>query len=107
MVKLTKCAARQIIKKMKDEDLFGYGLRVAIVGGGLNGFEYTLSFNKYPAESDVVFESNGVKIFVDPTSYVYLQETTIDFVKKEGQEGFILNNPKPFSLLEKDSKESS
>ncbi len=105
MVKLTKCAAKEIIKKMCEEGLLKYGLRVAIVGGGLNGFEYTLSFNEKPSDNDMVFESNGVKIFVDPTSYIYLQGTTIDFVKKENMEGFIFHNPKPVSLLEKESKD--
>lgn len=105
MVRITKSAAKKIIEKMKNEGLLGYGLRVAIVGGGLNGFEYTLSFNNKPSENDLIFESNGVKIFIDPSSYLYLQEVTIDFVEKGKESGFVFHNPKPVSLLEKEFKE--
>jgi len=105
MVRITKSAAKKIIEEMKKENLIGYGLRVAIVGGGINGFEYTLSFNDHPAESDIVFELNGIKVFIDPTSYLYLQEVTIDFVEKENEAGFVFHNPKPVSLIEKEFKE--
>lgn len=105
MIKITKCASKKIIEKMRKENLLGYGLRVAIVGGGINGFEYTLSFSDHPAESDITFESNGVKIFVDPNSYLYLQNVTIDFVEKDSQAGFVFHNPKPISLIEKEVKE--
>lgn len=105
MVKITKSAAKKILEKMKNEDLLGYGLRIAIVGGGLNGFEYTLSFSIAPSKSDFVFESNGVKVFIDPSSFLYLQEVTIDFVEKGEDSGFVFHNPKSVSLLEKEFKE--
>lgn len=102
MIRITKSAARKIREEMKKENLLGYALRVAIVGGGINGFEYTLSFNDNPAESDITFESNGIKIFVDPTSYLYLHEVTIDFIEKGNASGFVFHNSRPVSLVEKE-----
>ncbi len=98
MVRLTQKASMKVKDILKKEKLNGYGLRVAIVGGGLNGFEYTIAFCKEKSGSDLVFDSFGIKIFVDPTSYPYLENTLIDYVKNEKSEGFIFVNPKPLSL---------
>lgn len=104
MINITKCASKKIIEKMKKENLLGYGLRISIVGGGINGFEYTLSFSDHPSESDITFESNGIKIFVDPNSYLYLQNITIDFIERGKEAGFVFHNPKSISLIEKEFK---
>ena len=95
MAKLTENAARQVREMMKRQKLTGYGVRAAIVGGGLNGFEYTLSFCESPSSADRIFESFGVRMYVDPSSYVYLSEVTIDYVRKDGEAGFVFLNPKP------------
>ena len=95
MVKLTETAARQVKDMIKRQKLTGYGVRAAIVGGGLNGFEYTLSFCEEPSPSDHVFESYGIRMYVDPSSYVYLCEVTIDYVRDDGEAGFVFMNPRP------------
>ncbi|MBI2712469.1 MAG: iron-sulfur cluster assembly accessory protein, partial [Bdellovibrio sp.] len=55
-------------------------LRVQVVGGGCSGMSYKLGFdNQPPAGSDKVFEKEGVKVIVDPKSYLYLSGTELDF----------------------------
>jgi iron-sulfur cluster insertion protein len=68
------------------------GLRVRVVGGGCSGFQYQLAFDE-PKPGDEVFEVDGVKVVVDPKSYLYLQGTEIDYVDGLTGAGFTLNNP--------------
>jgi iron-sulfur cluster assembly accessory protein len=100
MVKLTKTAAEMVKRIIQREKLLGYGLRVAIVGGGLNGFEYTLSFCEASSPSDLVFKSEGFFIFVDPTSHLYLDGVTIDYVNNDDGDGFVFLNPRSRSSFE-------
>jgi len=68
------------------------GLRVRVVGGGCSGFQYQLVFDA-PAAGDQVFESDGVKVVVDPKSFLYLTGTEIDYVDGLSGAGFTLKNP--------------
>ncbi len=72
------------------------GLRIFVQGGGCSGFQYGLKIEKEPIENDNIFESNGIKIFVDPISISYVKGAEVDFVEDKG--GFsIKNNPKATS----------
>lgn len=99
MVVLTKNAGEAAKRMIYREKLLGYGLRAAIVGGGLNGFEYTLAFCEGPSPADLVFESEGLFIYVDPASHAYLDGVTIDYVAGEEGRGFVFLNPRSLSLL--------
>jgi iron-sulfur cluster insertion protein len=68
------------------------GLRVRVVGGGCSGFQYQLVFDA-PQAGDQVFESDGVKVVVDPKSFLYLTGTEIDYVDGLTGAGFTLKNP--------------
>lgn len=70
------------------------GLRLFAQGGGCSGLQYGLKIEKEPNQNDVVFESNGIKIFIDPISIRYLDGSEIDFEKNEMMGGgFKINNP--------------
>ncbi len=69
------------------------GLRVAVKGGGCSGLSYALTWDDKPREKDRVFEREGVRIFVDPKSYIYLVGTVIEYEEKLLQAGFKLTNP--------------
>lgn len=99
MVILTRNAGEAAKRMIYREKLLGYGLRVAIVGGGLNGFEYTLAFCDGPSPNDLIFESEGLFIYVDPASHSYLDGVTIDYVAGEEGKGFIFLNPRSVSLF--------
>ncbi len=68
------------------------GLRVRVVGGGCSGFRYQLVFDA-PKAGDQVFEADGVKVVVDPKSFLYLTGTEIDYVDGLTGAGFTLKNP--------------
>ncbi len=93
MIHVTDKAAEQIKSIMRKEGLLDHGLRVAVMGGGCSGMSYKLAFEKEPSQGDKVYEEKGVRIFVDGKSYVFLNETTLDFSDGLNGTGFSFNNP--------------
>ncbi len=82
------------LKKMLDErGTPEAGLRVAIKGGGCSGLQYSLNWDEKPREKDRVFERSGVRVFVDPKSYIYLVGTVVEYEDALLQSGFKLSNP--------------
>ncbi|MCE0493181.1 iron-sulfur cluster assembly protein IscA [Vibrio salinus] len=71
----------------------GLGLRLGVRTTGCSGMAYVLEFVDELNEEDEVFESNGVKVIVDPKSMVYLDGTQLDYVKQGLNEGFEFINP--------------
>ena len=69
------------------------GLRVAVKGGGCSGLTYVLDMVDEPEEDDKVIEDQGMKLFVDRKSYVFLAGTTLDYSGGMNGKGFVFNNP--------------
>jgi iron-sulfur cluster assembly accessory protein len=69
------------------------GLRVSVQPGGCSGFKYGLLIEDQPAEDDLILDSEGFKIFVDPFSAQYLNGVTIDYVSSMQGSGFTFKNP--------------
>ena len=69
------------------------GLRVGVLPGGCSGFQYGLNIEDEPAEDDLVLETNGLRLFVDPFSMQYLGGVEIDYVTTFQGSGFTFNNP--------------
>jgi iron-sulfur cluster assembly accessory protein len=90
---LTPLASEMAKSAMEREGLKDAGLRVAVVGGGCSGFQYSLSFETAARADDTVLEQNGVRLFVDCTSLPYLRGMTIDYVTGLHGAGFKFVNP--------------
>ena len=73
MITITEKAAAKVKEIAEAESLAGQGLRLRVVGGGCAGFSYDLYFEDKLGEMDEEFESNGVKLYVDPMSFQYLE----------------------------------
>jgi iron-sulfur cluster assembly protein len=71
----------------------GVGLRLAVKTTGCSGLAYVLEFVDEPNPEDTVFEDQGIRVFVDPKSLVYLDGTQLDYVREGLNEGFQFNNP--------------
>ena len=71
----------------------GAGLRLGVRTTGCSGMAYVLEFADEVDAADEVFESNGVKIIVDPKSLVYIDGTELDYAREGLNEGFKFNNP--------------
>ena len=94
LVRLTDKAASMVKETIEREGLVGAGLRVAVVGGGCSGFQYSLDLEKEGRPDDLVVEVKGVKCYVDPMSSMYLMGVEVDYVEGQfGNSGFAFKNP--------------
>lgn len=91
LVNVTSAAAAEI-KKLLPEEQGKSGLRLAVKGGGCSGMSYGLAFDN-AEDKDNITEIDGVKVFVDPKSAIYLKGVTLDFEGGLQGKGFILKNP--------------
>jgi iron-sulfur cluster assembly protein len=94
-VNLTDRAAEQVRQFMQQEQVSPEtaGLRVSVLPGGCSGFKYGLVIDEKPIEDDIVTETAGVRVFVDPFSAQYLNGTNIDYVTSMQGAGFTFTNP--------------
>ncbi len=91
-ISLTENAAKHIRKSL-DKRGKGIGLRLGVKTSGCSGMAYTLEFADQLEEQDQVFESQDVKVIIDPKSLVYLNGTELDYTREGLNEGFKFNNP--------------
>ncbi|MCK5521650.1 MAG: iron-sulfur cluster assembly protein IscA [Thiomargarita sp.] len=89
---LSEKAAKHIQKSLNNRNK-GIGLRLGVKTSGCSGMAYIMEFADEIEEDDQVFESQGVKIVVDPKSLVHLDGTELDYVREGLNEGFKFNNP--------------
>ena len=69
------------------------GLRLGVMGGGCSGLSYSIKFDTQPRERDRVFDFDGVRVFVDPKSFLYLHGMTLDYEETLMRQGFNFINP--------------
>jgi iron-sulfur cluster assembly accessory protein len=93
MINVSTSAASKISELLVEEGKENSGLRVFVQGGGCSGFQYGLMIEEGGGAGDQVFESNGVKLFVDPVSISYLKGAQVDFVDTVTGGGFTIKNP--------------
>lgn len=91
-ITITENAAERVQSFMKQRGKCE-GLRLGVKTTGCSGLAYVIEYADSIDSSDEVFESNGVKIIVDPKSLVYLDGTELDYGKEGLNEGFKFNNP--------------
>jgi iron-sulfur cluster insertion protein len=93
LITVTEAAAEKIRELLTEEGKNDSGLRVFVQGGGCSGFQYGLMIEESGGVGDQLFESNGVKLFVDPVSISYLKGAEVDFVDTITGGGFTIKNP--------------
>jgi len=92
MIQVTPKAVDKIRKAFAKEGVNG-GLRLGVLGGGCSGLSYQFKFDAKERPADKVLDYDGVKIFVDPKSLVYLDGMTLDYQESLMQSGFVFENP--------------
>jgi iron-sulfur cluster assembly accessory protein len=90
---LTPQASAKVREIMATQDPLPAGLRIGVVGGGCSGFQYSMSFENQAGMMDKVFQFDGVKVFVDATSLMYLNGCVVDYVETVEAAGFKFDNP--------------
>ncbi len=92
-IALTEGAAKRLLAVMSSEGKKNSGLRLSVVGGGCSGMSYDLTIETKQGEFDKIFESQGITIYVDLQSWLYLKGTEIDFSDDMLSGGFKMVNP--------------
>ena len=92
MITLTDRAASHV-KRYIEKRGKGIGLRLGVKTTGCSGMAYKLEFADEALPGDQEFESNGVKVLIDPKALAYLDGTELDFAREGLNEGFKFNNP--------------
>jgi iron-sulfur cluster assembly protein len=91
---LTKKAEDKVKEIMSEQPEPYAGLRIQVVGGGCSGFQYRMGFDKnFNDQSDTVFEFDGLKVFVDKQSLLYMEGAEVDYIEGLHGAGFKFNNP--------------
>ncbi|MCB5184847.1 iron-sulfur cluster assembly protein IscA [Methylobacillus gramineus] len=91
-ITLTQTAAKRVQTFLANRGK-GIGLRLGVKTTGCSGMAYTLEFVDESNTEDMIFESHGVNVIVDPKSLAYIDGTELDFAKEGLNEGFKFNNP--------------
>ncbi|MEO8607654.1 MAG: iron-sulfur cluster insertion protein ErpA [Chloroflexota bacterium] len=91
-------SAVQVIRTLLEQrQIPNHALRVFVSGGGCSGMQYGMAFEESPRDFDKVVAVDGVRLIVDPTSMMYLQGATIDYVDSLMGGGFRIENPNAVS----------
>lgn len=94
---VTATAVNVIRDLLEQREIPNHALRVFVSGGGCSGMQYGMAFEESPKDFDKVVEVDGVRLIVDPTSLMYLEGATIDFVDSLMGGGFRIDNPNAIS----------
>ena len=92
-ISVTNDAAKYLNDLMTKDDKAGFGLKVGVKGGGCSGLQYELTFENDPDDGSKIYESSGLRIFVDLKSYFYLRGLTLDYSGGLNGKGFVFMNP--------------
>ena len=93
LVKLTASAARKVATLLAKQGRTNGVLRVAVVGGGCSGLQYKMDLQDGPASRDILVESGGVRVVVDPKSALYVTGSELDYLEALQDGGFKVKNP--------------
>jgi iron-sulfur cluster assembly accessory protein len=93
MVQLTEKAIGKVREILDSQEPKPAGLRIAVVGGGCSGFSYSMAFENQPNILDTTYAYDGLKVFVDQASLLYLDGAEVDYVESLEGSGFKFSNP--------------
>ena len=95
MIHLTEKAASKIRQLLTKEGVPAESgwLRIGVQGGGCSGLSYAMRLETQARDRDKVFEEHGARLFVDSKSFLYLNDTTLDYEESLIRQGFVFQNP--------------
>jgi iron-sulfur cluster assembly accessory protein len=94
---ITEAAVKTVRDLLEQKNVPDYGLRVFVSGGGCSGMQYGMALEAEARPYDHVIEQDGIQVFVDPTSMMYLNNATIDYEDSLMGGGFKIDNPNAVS----------
>ncbi len=93
MIQLTERAVGKVKEILDTQAEKPAGLRIAVVGGGCSGFSYSMAFENNPGLLDKTYSFDGLKVFIDQASMLYLDGASVDYVETLEGAGFKFENP--------------
>ncbi len=93
LIKVTASAAKKVSSLLARQGRANGVLRVAVVGGGCSGLQYKMDLQDGPANRDILVESGGIKVVVDPKSALYVTGSELDYLDALQDGGFKVKNP--------------
>ena len=93
LIKVSPSAAQKVSSLLTRQNRPQGVLRVAVVGGGCSGLQYKMDLQDAPAARDILVESSGIKVVVDPKSALYVTGSELDYVDALTDGGFKVKNP--------------
>jgi iron-sulfur cluster assembly protein len=93
MIQLTEMAVGKVKEILDSQEPKPAGLRISVVGGGCSGFSYSMAFENAPGMLDKTYQFDGLKVFVDQASLLYLDGAQVDYVESMEGSGFKFSNP--------------
>jgi iron-sulfur cluster assembly protein len=96
-IQLTDSAAEMVRNLLIQKDVPNHGLRIFVSGGGCSGLQYGMALDADAGENDQIIERNGVRIFVDSVSMMYLTGAVVDYEDSLMGGGFRIDNPNAVS----------
>lgn len=93
MIQMSDRAVDKVKEILDQQDPKPAGLRIAVVGGGCSGFNYSMAFEENPGMLDKTYQFNGLKVFIDQASLLYLDGASVDYVETLEGAGFKFENP--------------
>ena len=93
MIQLTPRAIEKVKEILDTQDPKPSGLRISVVGGGCSGFNYSMAFENNPNILDKTYNFDGLKVFIDQASMLYLDGASVDYVETLEGSGFKFENP--------------
>jgi len=97
VLNVTPAAVSIIRSLLEQREIPDHALRVFVTGGGCSGLQYGMAFQEAPEAGDTVVRCDDVRLLIDPTSMMYLQGATIDYVDSLIGGGFRIDNPNAVS----------
>lgn len=93
LIRVTASAAKKVGALLTRQGRTNGVLRVAVVGGGCSGLQYKMDLQDGPANRDILVESAGIRVVVDPKSALYVTGSELDYHDALQDGGFKVKNP--------------
>ncbi len=93
LLKVSESASVKVKSLLQRQGRSNGVLRVAVIGGGCSGLQYKLDLQDAPANRDILVESGGIRVVVDPKTAIYVTGSQLEYADKLEDGGFKVNNP--------------
>src|SRR5437899_3920080 len=94
LVKVTEAASRKLASLLEEKGRPNGALRLAVIGGGCSGLQYTMDLVDGPKDRDILVPTSNVRLVVDPKSALFVSGSVLDYNEDLQKGGFKVTKPK-------------